>query len=299
MNRTAKEFARKIVSELESIRRLIVDAISHPGKQADGCEEQHGKPNSDAQTSPEGRRTSTSNADPSVTSNNPPTKAKQERFPGLTEWKPLIEIVGVGFLVIYTAVTIFLWCEARTANKISRSSLAATQRPWVSIDAAIGGPFVFDENGAHVTIYFVLKNTGLSAATGVVFYPELYILGPTKQMAFKERERLCKEIVKQGHFEETIFAGEKRTPQRWTLSALKADMEKSALPIVVAPFGKVIGTAIVACVAYRSTVSNETYYTGHSYDLITSSGTAIWYSENVPADKLVLFDDPISAVIAH
>ena len=62
-------------------------------------------------------------AAPPISDKAGPGNAKKERFPKFTEWKPVIETVGIVFLIIYTAVTIGLWCESHRANKIAKDAL--------------------------------------------------------------------------------------------------------------------------------------------------------------------------------
>jgi hypothetical protein len=58
-------------------------------------------------------------------------RKNEKSFPRLRRLKPLIEAVGIVFLIIYTGVTIGLWCSSRDANKLSHEYFLKDQRPYM------------------------------------------------------------------------------------------------------------------------------------------------------------------------
>lgn len=57
---------------------------------------------------------------------------------------------------------------ANTANIVSRESLAATRRPWVSVVVGVGSRgLYYDVNGANLHLTFILSNTGNNPAAYV------------------------------------------------------------------------------------------------------------------------------------
>lgn len=66
---------------------------------------------------------------------------------------------------------------AADANRLSRDSFLATQRPWINADIAVGGPLEYDSGGGmHIKLRFQLKNIGNSPATYVHIYARAYEL---------------------------------------------------------------------------------------------------------------------------
>jgi hypothetical protein len=58
-------------------------------------------------------------------------RKNEKSFPWLRRLKPLIEAVGIVFLIIYTGVTIGLWCSSRDANKLAHEHFLKDQRPYM------------------------------------------------------------------------------------------------------------------------------------------------------------------------
>jgi hypothetical protein len=57
---------------------------------------------------------------------------------------------------------------------IAEKTLSVTQRPWINVHVDIGGPLVYDINGANFTFNFILENIGNSPARNV--WPEFKIV---------------------------------------------------------------------------------------------------------------------------
>ncbi len=179
---------------------------------------------------------------------------------------------------------------AKEAADTSRSQLELSERPWVSADAQIAGPLVFDKQGVHTTLQFILKNTGHSPAVGMLLDSELYIQNPTKVYPTVERKRLCDELIKRGpDLGETLFPGNVRR-ENWTVNAGQEDVLKS-MKLVHG-----IVPAVVACIAYRPSFNSQSHYsTGIIVNLshFDPVHPNLWFGftkiENVPIEKLRLF----------
>ena len=105
MDNTTKGFAQRIITELESIKRLIVDAISSPQQQPGSSQGNKTQSDSgDNQSSPGIAASSEPKPKPSTAANNIAGKENKDRFPTLTQWKPVLELIGLIFLVGYTTM---------------------------------------------------------------------------------------------------------------------------------------------------------------------------------------------------
>jgi hypothetical protein len=95
------------------------------------------------------------------------------------------------FLVLGTAV--IFYCQLvvfrETDHTLTRTMIAAN-RAWIRPVATIGGPLVFDQNGASVTIDFQMTNIGQSPATNVAVHAWLIV----NQSPMEEQKRRCDEI---------------------------------------------------------------------------------------------------------
>jgi hypothetical protein len=67
------------------------------------------------------------------------------------------------------------WINATMESVVvAEKTLSVTQRPWIRVDIDIGGPLVYDINGANFTFNFILENIGNSPARDV--WPEFKIV---------------------------------------------------------------------------------------------------------------------------
>jgi hypothetical protein len=56
---------------------------------------------------------------------------------------------------------------AQRSADLAEKALVAANRPWIKVDVMVGGPIVYDVNGANFSIKFILKNIGRSPASNV------------------------------------------------------------------------------------------------------------------------------------
>jgi hypothetical protein len=122
--------------------------------------------------------------------------------------------------------------EMKTTSKIAEDTLTATQRPWVSVKAAIGprGLF-FNENGANLHLIFALKNTGHTPAMTVRIEGGPRI-GVKTNDRMTELEKVCSDARKRppnpkmvGY---TIFPDEPLTLDFTYTFASKEDLDRMA-----------------------------------------------------------------------
>jgi hypothetical protein len=138
--------------------------------------------------------------DPPVAPNNPPTHGKSERFPRLREFMPIIEVVGAGFIALYTLVTIALWCSSLEANKLTSRALGSSQanfqkdqRPYVWIaNGKTGAPTatrLLDKRGFYQIIWTVsLSNFGKTPAYKVLGSRFIQVGTHPRAMSYLEAE---------------------------------------------------------------------------------------------------------------
>jgi hypothetical protein len=167
MDSHAQDFARQIISRLDEIKRLIHDAITFAREKRNSSKEENHK--SDNRENPSGSPGANivSNTTPSIGRDNPSTTTKQERFPRLKEWQPVAEMVGIAVLVVYTGVTIALWCSSKQANKIATDNFREVQRPYAIVQSFASN---FPELGKPIFVDIHFKNDGMSPAVdGLIF----------------------------------------------------------------------------------------------------------------------------------
>jgi hypothetical protein len=163
MDKHAQDLARKIISILEDIKRLIVDALAKPQQKQESANKQTDTSNSQQNQSRPNTENPKTTSNPTITGQNPPVDHKKERFPKLVQFKPVIEAIGICFLVIYTAVTIFLWCESRKANRIAQSAFSVSQRAYVTIgrnDGVVADFIVPSDPSKNAEMVNYFQNTG-------------------------------------------------------------------------------------------------------------------------------------------
>ena len=187
MDKTAQEFARKIISELDAIKRTIGNAVTsakHEGNKSDlknnQATERQPQPDFCTQHAPP-------KSTPSVSSNKEAHEDKQSRFPRLTEWKPVIELGGFAILFAYTTITAFQWCETKKANAIANSALGQNAvmgerelRPYLLVNKMdmLGDPLI----GKQFTGQAQIINTGHTPALHMEACADVVIMPNSKPM---------------------------------------------------------------------------------------------------------------------
>lgn len=204
-----------------------------------------------------------------------------------------------------TAARIQAATDARTAIEVA-------ERPWVALEARVGGPFTFlakapegyvSRGGAVFPVVVTLSNSGHSPASGLHLRSEL--IAPMVWDPLKERERLCNEAKQQESqnpriYYDVLFPGTKMEREL----SLTIDMDQ--VSSTAKQSGGVIGPYVVMCLAYRPAYSDRIHrtalvlalrqdrvatkprYPGDPYGVDTLIAPPNEIMERVPAERLYL-----------
>ncbi len=130
--------------------------------------------------------------------------------------KPWVEAFGVALLFVYTFYTIKMYCANRDAANAATSAantasrqLELTDRPWVSVEAFIASPVIYDGKTIQANFSFVAKNIGHSPAQNVSIAPRLipaFMGDDVREM----QRRICDGAArdKTVHLKYVLFPGE-------------------------------------------------------------------------------------------
>jgi hypothetical protein len=172
---------------------------------------------------------------------------------------------------------------SKQSLEASRDALIATQRPWVSAELSINGPFTFNEEGAQISIGVTLKNHGHSPAANVRDFVILDLGAGEKGSEICEAQR-GRFLT---NFTRTIFPDETIAHSR-IASVNKDDLKAAtARRDIIAPF-------ITTCVDYLSQLDNTKHQTRITIDLVRNPTKENPYfaikigSGDVPASDLSL-----------
>lgn len=151
---------------------------------------------------------------------------------------------------------------ARTANLVSRESLIANRRPWVSIAISVGQRgLYFDVNGANLHLIFTMSNTGGTPAAYVQI-----IGGPSlttgSNSEIQELEELCSAAKLRSQdprmLGTTLFPGETQVSD---MVYTFANSDTIASQILV-NHGFVFIT-VLGCIDYASTFNDSAHHQSH------------------------------------
>ena len=192
--------------------------------------------------------------------------------------------------------------SAKVSAEAAKSALIAANRPWVKVEIQVGGPIIYNENGANFALKFILTNIGHSPATNAFVYPRLIFPIPstTHPEIFNPRNELQKDIANlktrpPPPFGYAVFPGDK-IEQPITVSMSKEDIERATETI------KAIYPQVVGAVDYRMGLDDKPHQTGFIVEIRRDAAprvdtiaknrwpAAIWIDEgDVPADQVRLF----------
>lgn len=163
---------------------------------------------------------------------------------------------------------------SRDSFQLSRQTLIASQRPWVSIEIRLTGPLNFNNNGAQVDIGVTLKNHGHSPALNVrdfvIFDPDP---AGRKGPSFCELQRTRSAT----NFAQVIFPDDK-------ISEIQTARAESEEIKRVTQTRQSISPLITACVNYISQFDDVRHQTKLTANLLrTPSGPKQVYAIT-PAD---------------
>jgi hypothetical protein len=213
--------------------------------------------------------------------------------------KPWVEIFGAAVLTVYTYYTAKMYCANRDAAnaatfaaKTSAKELELSERPWVSSQMAIDGPFEFNVNGVNVHIKFQLTNTGHSPALATQISPQMTSAFSEGQSAVELLTHTCsamtRAVIQGPGFGVALFPNQ---PLEETISF---GMGKEDLQKAIKRTNDITWPSLVVCIGYRSTFTDTVYHTGYILDLSridSATGLArvdFKVGENIDKDHLRL-----------
>jgi hypothetical protein len=135
MDNHTQDFARQIISRLDAIKRLILDAIALNSQKGERGQKQIDQN--------EGHSDSIGNRTPVEFHPSPPAQVTPRSHRWIRRHKPLIELLGAVVLTIYTAVTIALWGSSKEANGTAIRALSDNNKNFVTGER----PYVWIANG--------------------------------------------------------------------------------------------------------------------------------------------------------
>jgi hypothetical protein len=134
----------------------------------------------------------------------------------LTIWQIVIGAIGAASVLaalIYTArgtrAATAAAEAAVEANRLNREAFIAEQRPWLKIEAGIGGPLHWNMNGGNLSFVFDIENIGSSPALTTNVNIKLII--EPEDLKLEEKQRaFAEEVRTRGPFTGyTVFPGDK------------------------------------------------------------------------------------------
>lgn len=191
---------------------------------------------------------------------------------------------------------------AQQAADVAERTLIATQRAWISVEASVGAPLVFDQNGASTSIAFRIKNVGNSPATHITPHVRLGVLKEGGPYPLEEQTRGCSE-VRQGPIGLgfTLFPGQSFPESQGLASGswgVNISQEEIGKGRQVSADKKHIALFIVGCIDYTFPSDPEHHHqTGFIFDLlrfVKGIPVAVINPDDgqIPADNLRLMDSP-------
>jgi hypothetical protein len=162
------------------------------------------------------------------------------------------------------------------ALKISRETLIAAERPWISIAMTILGPLTFSAKGAEISIGVELKNHGHSPAMNVRNFVVFDPTGGQKGHDFCEFQRVRTAAM----FAQVVFPNE--TILRTHIAhADISEFEKAAAKYGATP------SSLTACVDYVSTFDDIRHQTQLTADLYRAAPSPEGFALINPSDGSV------------
>jgi hypothetical protein len=201
-----------------------------------------------------------------------------------------VEVVALGFLILYTCFTGYQSCKMRVATEATKHSadaallsaqtaqrqLELSERPWVSIDQVVfGSPLVFDQNGGRITLQFLLRNTGNSPAEYVNIDGEFIPFPLSKERWYVpiEQRRLCDAIRLQTFKMSLVTLFPNTTsPYSVTFTMNPTDIAQG---LIYPEKRDWITPIIIGCIDYRFEFANGHHQTGFSYYVMHKPGEIV------------------------
>jgi hypothetical protein len=222
----------------------------------------------------------------------PDEKAKKTVYVYTPWWKTGAEMLGIAAIIVYTIVS---YCQWETA----KDTLIASERPWVTLDVGISGPFIIDANGANVRTRMTLQNVGHSPAIGVAIWTRFYPYTLNNRDAASERQKVCSQAPIDPTTTGTIFQESK--PSDIPRGDYLLQIEKAELDNMIQSKG-LIAPTIMVCVVYRTTFNDELHHTVRTLRLLFPGSQPflkVGETRNIPPESLILLPYPFAATDAN
>ena len=277
MDNSAKEFARKVISELEGIAHNIqsIYELKHqPHKQPSSTTDKKSTDNQEEVTPPAIRNESNS-----IGGTIKDRSAPKDRKEWHDRWKFRLEVGGALILTIYTGFAGWQACEIRKSNgytigalRLNRDTLVTSHRPWVFLDGGVENvkPLTFDSSDGRATVSYTIKNFGASPALRMIVSPTMIAqpITPTVSNPPCSDPDLIQYLnhTKAGGF--LVPGGIKKV----------TDVEVSAKSPVR---GARIGVVLEFCIAYRDEFNNL-HMTGEYWIYKPAQGPAEYAPQVIP-----------------
>jgi hypothetical protein len=162
----------------------------------------------------------------------------------------LVGVIGLG-LTVYFAYK--AWREAQRSVKVANLTLAADQRPWLSLKAAIGSELKKESThrgvaGFYLDTHAIIKNHGRAPATNVSYHAEIGILGPGSGSLEKMLNAFMRKAIDRGVGQGiAVFGGEESRTSHVVFLA-QNDIDQA----IDRQSFKMISACVMGCVNYQS-----------------------------------------------
>jgi hypothetical protein len=246
----------------------------------------------------------------------PPSDSKREDTRETTKhWLDYVtfglELLGLIVLCVYAGYTIKIsLANEKAANAAKDAAIAAKQsadtaahqlelaeRPWVDAQVGIGGPLVFNVNGANITLKFDLLNSGHSPGLNAFIWlaaVDPFVTDNGNQGMI--RQNVCEQTTRLiSGFESAGVVGVALFPNRPLEQVISVAIPPAVLAKHKAPRpADILMPFIVACIGYQPVFDKKVvYHTSYIVDLfnINNSGqrsAAFKIDKDVSADRLVV-----------
>jgi hypothetical protein len=263
-------------------------------------------------------------ADPNTpASSNGQSKSHKPDRDWLDYVKFVVEVIGLGFLIVYTVYAGLQWRESKKAAKAAESAattasneLELSDRPWLRVEADAKNGLMF-VNGRQASFMLTLsiKNVGKSIAKGIQVDAKIVPTDPGMPLvtdAAQRQGQLCDHpmLTPIGAFD--LFPSDNPTERQIDVSALPSEIAAQSVKATF-PNGSshdIVGFYVFGCVTYRSSFGNSYHQTRFSYHLIsgpfqTANGKPFFAKRsdgnllmdgfevgiNVPKDKLAMMPE--------
>lgn len=158
---------------------------------------------------------------------------------------------------------------AERSIQVSREAYIASERPWVSVDAAIGSDLLKTSNGIEFGVTFAVTNHGVSPAINVhIIYEVVTVkIAPDQFSGVRQKiTRLGTQTEIGEHMGIQLFPSEMKTIN-WKNTLSNEEIE-NALKSYKPPAGMLPSFFIVGSVFYKSAFDEDMHQTGFNYSVL-------------------------------